>query len=98
MTGFELDWKNSFLLNGALVEYSLFINKANVYRGKETRFAENLATGDCELTEYYYEGQQVRGYFHVLYIQLFVLTIYSQGISPEIIIPINCTSEDSFSC
>ncbi len=94
-TSFRLDWKNSFLLNGELVEYSLFINKNNVYRGKETTFTKNLTTKECELNEYYNEAteQQVRGYFHILSIQLFAATIYSQGISPEIIIPINCTSK-----
>lgn len=90
----KLDWSKSFYLNGPVIEYTLLIDKKKVYSGKQTSFIVDVKNDQCVSSEYAKEnGEKMRGFLDVIRLQLQVLTIYSKEKSPEILVPINCTSK-----
>ncbi len=88
----KLDWTNSFLLNGPLVSYRLFINNNSIYEGKNSHLITLIEPEECtykKFTNSY--GATVRGYFNILDIGLQVRTIYTNETIQQVKKPLNCT-------
>ena len=88
----KLDWTNSFLLNGPLVSYHLFINNNSVYQGKSSLVVASIKPEECTFKKFTNQyGVTIRGYFNILNIELQVRTVYTNETIQQVKKPLNCT-------
>ena len=88
----KLDWTNSFLLNGPLVFYHLFIKNNSIYQGKKSQLITLIDPEECtfkKFTNIY--GVTIRGYFNIIEIELRVKTTFTNETIQQVKKPLNCT-------
>lgn len=80
----QLDWTESFILNGDILGYDLIINNNSLHIGKNSSFFYAANLSDCENTNY--------GYFTVD-VQLLLVTESHTVKSPKMQMKVNCSSK-----